>query len=188
MMHQPQRGQPAVVPAPPPPAPPTPPQRMPPPSQRYPHQTPSPLTPLRLPCTPPRRLPVVARPAARRTACAEQVPELPATPLPHRYLDEDPASLREGGGKGPGGGRQSRLTLLPARPNLTAHVVCVLVALCTCVRACVRLLSQTPLILSNPMHYPSDRASCPAAVQFKFCNTCLGVRPVAELKDTNTSP
>ena len=159
--------------------------RMPPPSRRLatvppPNPLPPP-PPLHSPCTPPRRLPVVAH----RTACAEQVPELPATPLPHRYLDEDPASLREGGGKG--GGRQSRLTLLPARPNLTAHVVCVSVALCACVRACVRVLSQTPLILSNPILYPSTRASRPAAVQ--FCNTCLGVtvRPVAESKDVNTS-
>ena len=157
-MHQPQRGQPAVVPAPlaaDTSEAPTPPQRpgMPPPSQRYPHPIPAPR---------------------------------PPPSFPHRCLDEDPA---RGGRKG--GGRQSRLTLrvLPARPHLTAHVVCVFVALCAwcCVFACVRVLSQTPLTLSNPMHYPSTRASRPAAVQ--FCNTCLGVtvRPVAESKDVNTS-
>ena len=60
-------------------------------------------------------------------------------------------------------------------------------ALCAwcCWRACVRVLSQTPLTFSNPMLYPSTRASRPAAVQ--FCNACLGVRPVAESKDVNTS-
>ena len=182
-MHQPKRGQPAVVPAPPAAgtsdaaaADASTVATVPPP------QTPSPRPPLRSPCTPPRRLPVVARPAARRTACAEQVPELPATPPPHRCLDEDPATW------GRTGGRAAKPAHAPPRPPPPTYACCLCIrgAVCVCcVRACVRVLSQTPLTLSNPMLYPSTRACRPAAVQ--FCNTCLGIRPVAELKDINTS-
>ena len=160
-MHQPQRGQPAVVPAqlaagtsdaapadastgatvPPNPLP------------LPPSFSPDALAPFRT-----SSLPACCRTACR--ACAKKVPEQPATrpgaPAPHRCLDEGPAR-----GVGKGGGPQSRLTLHPTRPHVIAHVVCVFVALRAwcCVCACVRVPSQTPLTLSHPMLCPSIRAS-----------------------------
>ena len=117
------------------------------------------------PNTPPRRLLGVARPAAWPVA----------QPAPSRYrsylLPPLPTGAwtrtrREGGGKG--GGRRSRLTLLPARPHLTAHAACACMALsaCACValRACVRAWVTSYHLPLSPNLYPFTRAGRSAAV------------------------